>query len=404
MTTSGSLQDHIDGVVARLVTGEAAPRGAVVRLEAPGVGFAGVAAAGVANAGGEPLTPEHPFHIASIGKLFTAALVLQLVEEGRFGAEGVDARLGDLGVLEDTLLDGLHRRGGVPLGRQITVRQLLTHTGGLADAFGDDADGLAADHGRPAPRGLSAGFWRGVKARLAGAPLEPDLVTKVWTAWDPARPNDPWAGLLNHYLAGLGAAPAAEPGVRFHYSDQGFVLLALLVERLGGESYAVAQRRRILTPLGLNETWMNMDETRPTPLAPAEVWMNGVPVLAAGANLSFDWGGGGQVSTVGDLCRFLDGLLSGALFRYPETLAAMTTWVAPRGLAPPRVDLGLGLQRWAGSPFEHPVVGHAGAWGARLWRDPETQATVAGTVNQSDPGLWAFEILDKVRRRTRAEA
>jgi CubicO group peptidase (beta-lactamase class C family) len=45
------------------------------------------------------------------------------------------------------------------------------------------------------------------------------------------------------------------------------------------------------------------------------------------------------------------------------------------------------------------MIGHAGAWGAHLWRDPRTGATVAGTVNQRDSGHWAFEILDEVERR-----
>jgi D-alanyl-D-alanine carboxypeptidase len=379
------------------------PHGAVIRLEAPTLGFAGSVVAGVATAAGEPLTPDHPFHVASIGKLFTAVLVLQLSETGALGAAGVDARLADLGVLEPALLDRLHVLHGVSRGADLTIRQLLTHTAGLADAFGDDANGTAERHGRPAPNGLSAGFWRALKARRNGeTPASPDLVTKVWTAWNPAQADDRWAGLLNYYLAELGAAPAAAPGERFHYSDQAFVLLALIIERLSGRPYAAVQRDRILAPLGLDRTWMNIDEAPRGPRPACDVWMNGVSAMAWGANLSFDWGGGGQVSTVGDLCRFLDGLLSGALFSRPGTLAAMTDWVTPPGLAPPRTALGLGLQAWASPASGAVMIGHAGAWGARLWRDPRTGATVAGTVNQRDPGAWAFEVLDEVWRRTSA--
>jgi len=391
------------GVAERLVgAGESPARGAVIRLEAPSLGFAGSVAAGVATAAGDPLTPDRPFHLASIGKLFTATMILQLAEDGAMGAAGVDATLGELGVLEPVLLDRLHVQGGVSRGPGLTVRQLLTHTAGLGDAFGDDAQGTARMHGRPAPDGLSARFWRCLKARRDGAPLDPDLVTKRWTAWDADRPDDRWAGLINYYLAELGAAPAAAPGERFHYSDQGFVLLALIVERLSGRPYAAVQRARILEPLGLDHTWMNLDEANPLPARECEVWLNGLPAMAGGANMSFDWGGGGQISTVGDLCRFLDGLLAGALFSRPSTLDAMTTWTTPPGLAPPRVGIGLGLQQWA-SPSSGTVgIGHAGAWGARLWRDPRTGATVAGTVNQGDPGLWAFEVLDEVRRRSSA--
>ncbi len=376
---------------------EGAPKGAVVWLKAPGLGFEGAAAAGIANADGEAMTTDSSFHVASIGKLFTATMVLQLAEVGAFGPAGVDATLGELGALEDVLLDRLHRADGVSRGRAITVRQLLTHTSGLGDAFGDDAKGTAAKHGRPAPGGLSAGFWRSLKARRAGEVTIPDLVSKVWSPWEPEQADDRWAGLLNYYIAELGRAPVHVPGEAFHYSDQGFVLLALLVERLGGEPYGVAQRRRILAPLGLEHSWMHGE----TPRAKAcEVWMNGVPVMAHGATMSFDWGGGGQVCDAADLIRFLDGLLAGALFEKAETLAAMTDWVQPVGLAAPRVGLGLGLQCWASAATGTRGIGHAGAWGARLWRDPITGATVAGTVNQSDPGLWAFAVLDEVRRRS----
>jgi CubicO group peptidase (beta-lactamase class C family) len=77
----------------------------------------------------------------------------------------------------------------------------------------------------------------------------------------------------------------------------------------------------------------------------------------------------------------------------------MTAWIAPPGLSPPRVALGLGLQQWASPVSGAAMIGHAGAWGAHLWRDPRTGATVAGTVNQRDSGHWAFEILDEVERR-----
>jgi CubicO group peptidase (beta-lactamase class C family) len=145
---------------------------------------------------------------------------------------------------------------------------------------------------------------------------------------------------------------------------------------------------------------MNPDETNPFPESECEVWLNGLPAMAGGANMSFDWGGGGQISTAHDLCRFLDGLLAGALFRERSTLDAMTAWIAPPGLAPPRVAIGLGLQQWKSPVSGSLGIGHAGAWGARLWRDPRTGATVAGTVNQSDPGLWAFEVLDEAHRRS----
>lgn len=393
------LVSHLEHLVSSLVSGEkGAPEGAVVRVEAPGLGVSHTAVTGLARPDGAAMTPAHAFHLASVGKLMTATLVLQLAEEGGFGPKGLESRLQDLGLLEDTLLDRLHVRDGVSRGRDITLRQLLTHTAGLGDAFADDATGTAEALGGPAPGSLVPAVWRAVKARRDGAPLTPDISSRFWEAWDPGRPEDPEAGLLNRYLHQLGAAPVGPPGERFHYSDQGFVLLAVLAERASGLSYAQLQRRKIFDPLGLAGAWMHMREPVPTAMEGLEcdVWLNGVPLLAIGANLSFDFGGGGQVMTAGDMSAFLDGLLAGRLFSRPETLKAMRTWTTPAGMTPPRAAIGLGLQQWARTPGGPRMTGHAGAWGAQLWRDERTGATVAGTVNQRDPGAWAFEILDRV--------
>ena len=74
------------------------------------------AAAGLADVGtGEPLTADHRFRIGSVTKIFVAALVLQLVDDG---------------LLE---LDG----DAAPFAEGITVRQLLNHTSGLPDFVGD---------------------------------------------------------------------------------------------------------------------------------------------------------------------------------------------------------------------------------------------------------------------------
>jgi CubicO group peptidase (beta-lactamase class C family) len=143
---------------------------------------------------------------------------------------------------------------------------------------------------------------------------------------------------------------------------------------------------------------MHMRETPPAGMADLEcdVWLNGVPMLANGANLSFDFGGGGQVMTVADMIAFLDALLACRLFRRPGTLAAMTDWTTPEGLTPPRVAIGLGLHKYAAAPGGAGFIGHAGAWGAHLWRDPRTGATVAGSVNRRDVGAWAFALLEAV--------
>src|SRR5438093_13297635 len=97
-----SLDDHLDALL------RAGVPGAVVRAAAPGVSWE--KAAGIADLStGAAMKAEHRFRIASVTKLFVAAVVLQLVDEGALALDD------EVGLIA----------GGV------TVRQLLNHTSGL---------------------------------------------------------------------------------------------------------------------------------------------------------------------------------------------------------------------------------------------------------------------------------
>jgi D-alanyl-D-alanine carboxypeptidase len=358
--------------------------GAVVRVEdAEGAPLL-VAAAGEARPG-IAMTAAHGFHIASVTKTMTAAVVLQLAEEGALGPRGIDAAYGDFGVFAPEIMARLHRSGGESLAHRITLRHLLTHTSGLRDAMEDDAATL----GGPAPDSL------------IGRILAPGGDRRrAWKPWDPERPLDPEAGVINLFLAnGTADAPLAAPGEGFHYSDTGFMLLALLIEKLTGCTLGDAYRERLFAPLGLADTYLAY-RNDPPGLGPhrepeAEVWMGPMPVLGSGASLSFDWGGGGVVSSAASLNRFLRGLLGGALFRDHRTLAAMLDWQTPPGLAAPRTGVGLGIFRTEDAGLE--LIGHSGASGAKMFHAPRHGFFIAGTINQmAGPGTWHWPIAHHV--------
>ena len=111
----------------------------LVRQPTTHVSFVG--AAGEAQPG-EAMTPQHTFRIASISKTFTATVVLQLVEEGKIALDDpVAAPLSNHPYVRFDQLLGDH------YGPQITVRQLLTHTSGLADYILDQRfAALVMDH------------------------------------------------------------------------------------------------------------------------------------------------------------------------------------------------------------------------------------------------------------------
>jgi D-alanyl-D-alanine carboxypeptidase len=398
--SAAALVERIDALVAALPQPEGV-RGSIVRVEVPSVGFEHAAAAGLGRADtGEPVTVDHRFHVASIGKMFTATLVLQAAEAGLFGPTGIDASLGELTFAPRALVEGVH-----PLGPTITLRQLLTHTSGLKDMQTDDATGTADELGRPAPDSVVANFWRSARGLAAGDRSD-EFALHRWVPWDPAAGDDPMAGMLNRFLAtGTAAAPVGAPGERFHYSDTAYVLLGVLVELATGRRFAELQRERICDPLGLVDTTLAYHEDADDDACDGpgvmDVWLGDVALLSTGLDLSMDWGGGGQVSTVADLCRFLRGLLAGELFGDPRTIAASTTWTHPAHLPPLRLGVGLGLFHWqAGS---HELVGHAGAWGVRVFHDPASGAFVAGTVGQRDDCTWLSDVLDAVHDELRDE-
>jgi D-alanyl-D-alanine carboxypeptidase len=117
-----------------------------------------------------------------------------------------------------------------------------------------------------------------------------------------------------------------------------------------------------------------------------------MPFLSAGVSLSFDWAGGGVVSTAAEQAKFLRALLQGRLFREADTLASMTRFASPEGLAAPRLGVGLGLFRTRLNGIE--LIGHSGAWGSKMFAAPSLDLLVSGTLNRADaPADWHARLL-----------
>ncbi len=217
---------------------------------------------------------DQPFHIASIGKTFTAVLVMQLVQEGKLG---LDAHVAD--VLDDSVLEGLFVFEGTDHADQVTVRQLLAHTSGVADYFDDPVD-----------TGEKA------SARVLSDP------THDWT------PAELVAFSRDHQKA------VGKPGATYHYSDTGYVLLGLIVEAVSGKPFEQNLAERIFLPLGMDDSYLlYRSQPKNLPAKPiAKIRFSGVEVSTF-RSLSVDWAGGGIVSTTADLLVFCRALHDGTL-------------------------------------------------------------------------------------------
>lgn len=326
--------------------------GAIVAVEAPGLGVSFAGAAGRFALGEpRPLAPEDPFRAASVTKAVTAAAAVRLAAEGRWSLDDPAARY--LAPEVTALLGGLEGLDDIAA---LTLRTLLGHTAGVPDYFFD------------------AGF----QARLR---------SERGRSWRPAE-------LVEAAVAGKRLL--FPPGMGFSYGDAAYVLAGLAIEGLLGRPLAEAYRSLIFAPLGMESTWLEWHEPR----RGGEVshhYEDGRDVQPE--NTSYDWAGGGLVTTAGDLARFLRGLFGGALFD-ARRLGEMTAWRdglswRPGGSARYlRYGLGIGVNRACGEE----IFGATGVWGAFAYWWPAHWtgggAAIAGTVNVA--GLDRAPLLDAV--------
>lgn len=314
--------------------------GLLLGLDSPSRGLHWLGAAGQADpSSGTAMTVDHPFRLASVGKSMTATLIMQLVEQGQLS---LDQLLVD--VLGAETIRDLARYQGVDYSGQIQIRQLLNHTAGLGDHLFDqdlDGDGI------------------------------PDLFLNLLT-----QPDQFWTPQLVLDYARTHTPAVAEPGTRFHYSDLGYVLLGLVVERITGQSLAEALRARIFEPLGMEHTWLEYRE-EPRGAQPLSHCFYDAIDYTNFASASIDWGGGGEASTLDDMLKYAKALLRGSLFQNPDTLQAMLDFVpSDEG------GYGFGIERLS-YPGVGTFIGHNGFSGAFMYYWVEGDVFMVGTSNQS---------------------
>jgi len=251
----------LDAALARAVAAASygAPAVSVAVVEDGRIAYAH--ATGLADvASRTEATTQTRFAIASITKLVTAVCVMQLVESGKLRLDAPVTR-----VLPGVLPDN-------PQMQEITVRELLRHTSGLADyADAVFADGSVTRRTTP----------REIVARFAAKPL------------------------------------AFEPGTAWGYSSTNYVLLGLIVEKLSGESLAAYERAHVFAPAGMTATSVGPPPGSPTARG---YGANGRPVPP----IDFSWlfADGDLFSTASDLARFDIALMGGVLVA-PATFALM---------------------------------------------------------------------------------
>jgi D-alanyl-D-alanine carboxypeptidase len=346
-TTTTTLDHRLDAAIGRFAdrreTGHI-----LANLRADDGSWSWSGATGTTGHGGhDAVTTATPYFVASVTKLYTATVILQLVEEGRIALDQPIAGLVPLP------LAGLHVLHGTDHTGRITVRHLLSHTSGLPDHL--------EDH----PRGQRSWYRDLVDGRDRSWTLE----EAVRRCRDDLRPRF------------VPQAPDARRQ-RARYSDLGFQLLIAAIEEVEGRPFGDVLAQRLLRPLGLRHTWLpgNTAPLDPAPL-PALVHDRRRPVhlpraLTAANDL---------VSTLEDSTRFLAAWSTGEVFTDPATVDRVRARWNRIGYP---LRYGLGAMRFPVNPLAAPgrrtvhLVGHSGATGSWAFHCPELGVLTTGTVDQ----------------------
>jgi uncharacterized protein (TIGR03437 family) len=284
----------------------------------------------------QPVQPESLLRFGSIGKTITSIAIMKLVEAGKL----------DLDASAFALLPDIHPRSGRvgdPRTGRITIRNLLTHSGG----------------------------W---DAALSGEPIAAPLSQQIASTMGVAFPPSPTA--IISYM--LDRRLDFDPGARFAYSNFGFLVLGRVIEKLSGQPYAEFVRLQVLAPLGIER--MRQGRTQLSLRAPGEVryydypgaplfdsLMPGVsgkvtePYSGIVAFESIDSAGGWIASAI-DLVRIftmLDGWGAPALLTR-ESVQQMVTPVFPSFGSSPAGQIFVGLGIGVTSPGPDGLWAHGG--------------------------------------------
>lgn len=220
----------------------------------------------------KPMRTDFRFRIGSVTKTFVATVLLQLAGENRLN-------------LDDSIekwLPGVIRGNGYD-GKQITIRQVLNHTSGIADYI------------------QSTDF---------------DIMDtkKSYTAEEFVK-------------MGISLPPDFAPGKGWSYSNTGYVLLGILIEKVTGNSYAEEIEDRIIEPLELSNTFLpgNSSVIPGTKHARGYVQPDKASELIDVTYSNPGSSDGEMISTADDLNKFFSYLLGGKLLKEQQLKQMLTT-------------------------------------------------------------------------------
>lgn len=295
------------------------------------------------NTSEDSLNIENAFYTASITKMLTATSIAILKDKGKLDFEDNITQY-----LPKSLLKELHVLDGRDYTKEVTIAHLLQHTSGLPDYFTD--------------------------LTLDGSPnVINQLLIDTNKIWSPQEMIEFTKEKMKpHFI----------PGQGYHYSDSNYVLLALIIENISGESYDNFLKKYIFQPLSMTNSYINL---KSMPLKKnmtiSKFYFSDIE-LSSIKSLSADWGGGGLVATTKDLILFFEALNTGEIIK-KHTYLEMKKWMTESI----GTKYGYGIRKISFKDFDKynedlTLFGHTGSTASFLWYCPEFDIYIAGTLNQ----------------------
>jgi D-alanyl-D-alanine carboxypeptidase len=302
---------------------------------------------------------NQPYHTASIGKVFTATLVQLLAERGLLSVKDLIHLF-----FSTTALDRLFVYQNIDYAQQVTIEHLLGHTSGIADYF----EGGTTN----------------------GQSFLDEVLSKPQTRWMPQELID----FTRDHQTAVGI-----PGKVFNYSDTGYILLGLIIEKLTGKTFAKNLEDEFFLPLEMRDTYlMFYSEPLITPKKKIEkIWINNVEVSGY-ESLSCDWSGGGIVSTTADLLKFNQALRGGKLVQN----SILDTMDACHHKFRPGIYYGLGMMEIRFKEFFFllghlpKIKGHIGILSTHLFYDSTRDAHIILNFGSTTRMVESFKALIEI--------
>ncbi len=248
---------------------------------------------------GIPMKPEMVFNIASITKQFTAVCILQLVEQGKLSLQDTLTKF-----YPDWTLNG----------QQVTIEQLLTHTAGIPDSPPDKLIALQGRRGNVNPSE--------VIAAIENLPLQ------------------------------------YAPGSKWRYSNNGYMLLGMIIEKVSGMPYGEYLAKNIFPAANMHHAFYGDDYRIVKKRAASYLHWNGTYMNANNGKVDLAYAAGGIQCTIDDLYQWNLALLSGKLISKPMLDKAFTEYLLPNGKG-----TGYGYGWFTGNIKGSKVVEHGGNFG-----------------------------------------